>query len=100
MFSHCSLNLKLAIYYELQAFYRLPGQLTIYFLSKPLAQCPVKSLLKFHINYVRKIHFVSYFMHFFKEFLKDRAAQFAITEAVSVGPYHIMLILMCNLVLK
>ena len=39
-------------------------------------------------------------MHFFKEFLKDREAQFASTEAMSVGPYHIMLILMCNLVLK
>lgn len=39
-------------------------------------------------------------MRFFKEFLKDRAAQFALTEAVSVGPYRIMLILMCNLVLK
>lgn len=72
----------------------------LFILFQSLSQCPVKSLLKFHINYVRKIHFISYFMHFFKEFLKDRAAQFAITEAVSVGPYHIMLILMCNLVLK
>lgn len=39
-------------------------------------------------------------MYIFKEFLKDRAAQVAPTEAVSVRPYRIMLILMCNLVLK
>lgn len=60
----------------------------------------IRSGLEFHINYVQKVHFIPYFMHFFKEFLKDRAAQFALTEAVSVLPYHIMLILMCNLVLK
>lgn len=100
MFSYFSLNLKLAIYYECQASYRLATWLTIRYISKPLTQGPVRGLLKFHVNYVQKIHFISYFMHFFKEFLKDRAAQFALTEAVSIAPYHIMLILMCNLVLK
>lgn len=39
-------------------------------------------------------------MHFFQEFLKDGVAQFALTEAASVGPYHIMLILMHNLVMN
>lgn len=64
MFSHHSFNLKLAICCEFQAPYRLATWLAIYFISKPLTKGPVRSLLKFHVNYVRKIHFISYFIHF------------------------------------
>lgn len=72
----------------------------IYFISNPLIRGPVRSYLKFHINYAPKVSFIPYFMHFFQEFLKDGVAQFALTEAASVGPYHIMLILMHNLVMN
>lgn len=64
MFSHYSFGLRLAICYEFQASYRLATWLAIYFISKPLTKGPVRNLLKFHTNYVRKMHFISYFMHF------------------------------------
>lgn len=102
MFCHCSLHKKLDIYYEFPAScgFSFVMECAFYFISNPLIWGPVRSYLKLHINYVPKVCFIPYFMPFFQEFLKDGVAQFALMEAVSVGLYRIMLILMRNLVMN